>query len=693
MGWGMKVARLTVFRAWCWWRALAVLAAGVALVGWLAPALARDATDALNYAARPAISGVKVSPSGQHAAVVWRVGGQPAVAAVIDLGNPSDVKVVGGFPRAEVDGVGWINDQRLHFFASETNSGAWIDDGEAGVFAVDRDGENLRQLIAWSWANDETSSRLRSRILTYGWRIHRTLDDGSPDVIVAYSRTDNHNDPLPERLARMDTLTGRLRSIRRDAPAFASGWLLDAAGEPRVVSVDRDGRSKLYWRAAGADAWTLLDDVSYQSYEALQPLALEADGTLIVATARGSDTVRLFGYRPDRRELDTEPIVALKGFDIVPDLQTDTRTGRVVGVHTTADRPLSVWFDERLALIQQIVDKSLPSGRFNRLHCGRCESNQRLVVNSWSDRHPGEFYVYDHAARKLQRIGQARPWIAENSQGRRSFHRVPARDGLSLPVVVTHPAAADKAQALPAVVLVHGGPWLRGADRGWDGEAQFLASRGWRVLQVEFRGSTGFGTRLFTAGLQQWGLAMQDDLADAVAWAAREGLVDPSRVCIVGASYGGYAALMGPVRNPQTYRCAASHVGVTDLGLMFNSQWHDISAQNKRYLLPDLLGHPERDAERLRQTSPLHRVSEIKVPVLLAQGLLDRRVPKEHADIFESAARRAGVDVERVDYPVEGHGFTIAANQADYWRRLDAFLRRSLNPSLQSAAAASAPTR
>lgn len=656
-----------------------LLAAAGLMAALVAPAAAKDLPDPLAFAATPAIRNVVVSPSGDHAALVWRVRDQPAVAAVIDLARPADVKIVGGFPRSQVQSVGWVNDRRLHFFAVESGSGASVEQGDAGHFAVDRDGENLRQLIDWRWRNDETSSRIRSRILTFGWYVHQALDDGSADIMVVQRSSDLDNDALPPKLARLNTLDGTLRLMNRDAPDGADGWLLDAAGEPRVVTVERDGRHKVFWRAPGQEGWALLQDEPLLSEQRLQPLALEADGSLVVATVRNGDTSALYGFHPGRKALETEPIVALKGFDVIPRIEVDTRTRRVVGLHTTADRELSLWFDERLAQIQQTVDKSLPAGRTNRLLCGRCESAQRFVVRSSSDRHPGEYYVYDHGKRSLQRIGESRPWIAESQQGRRSFHRVAARDGLALPVVVTHPAGADAATPLPAVVLVHGGPWARGSDLGWDAEAQFLASRGWRVLQVEFRGSTGFGERHFRAGWKQWGLAMQDDLADAVAWAAKEKLVDAARVCIAGASYGGYAALMGPVRHPQVYRCAASHVGVTDLDLMYSSRWNDISAQAKRHGLPALLGDPKADAERLRQASPLHRVREIKVPVLLAQGTLDRRVPKEHADAFERAARAAGVVIERVDYPDEAHGFVRDVNRADHLRRLGDFLARSLN--------------
>jgi dipeptidyl aminopeptidase/acylaminoacyl peptidase len=356
-----------------------------------------------------------------------------------------------------------------------------------------------------------------------------------------------------------------------------------------------------------------------------------------------------------------------------------------VGLHTRGSRPISLWFTERLATVQKAVDNALP-GRTNTLQCGRCESTRYFLVYSRSDTHPGEYLRYDHLEKTLLRLSAARPWLDEAQQARRSFHRVASRDGLSLPVYVTHPrgstvsdaASANQATRLPAVVIVHGGPWVRGHDLIWDAEAQFLASRGYRVVEVEFRGSTGYGWRHFKAGWKQWGTAMQDDLADAVAWAAREGLIDGSRVCIFGSSYGGYAALMAPLRHPGLFRCAASFAGVTDIGLLYNAEWGDLTEESKRFSLPVLVGDPKVDAPMLDAASPLKRVAELKVPVLLAYGTADRRVPPEHAERFNNAARDAGIKVERVIYHDEGHGFTRSQDHADFLRKLEAFLARAL---------------
>jgi len=245
-------------------------------------------------------------------------------------------------------------------------------------------------------------------------------------------------------------------------------------------------------------------------------------------------------------------------------------------------------------------------------------------------------------------------------------------------VYVTRPAGARDGEPLPTVVLVHGGPFLRGHDLRWDPWAQFLASRGYVALEVEYRGSTGYGFKHFRAGWKEWGRAMQDDLADAVAWAAQQKLVDPKRVCVVGASYGGYAALMGPIRNPGVYRCAVSFAGVSDIDLMSDLVLSDMSEDWKRYGMPQLIGDTKTDRALLDAASPLRQAAKIGVPVLLVHGRLDRRVPIDHSEKFLGEARRAGVKVDWIEYSDEGHGFVNPANEADFLRRMEEFLARWL---------------
>jgi dipeptidyl aminopeptidase/acylaminoacyl peptidase len=627
-----------------------------------------------HYTRGATISSVAISPSGQRLALLTTSDRGRRVAAVIGLAPLSPMKVVASFADAHVNWVRWVNDDRLVFAAAQ--DGVLDMEDMAGTFAVDHDGQGLRQLIAHRVAIPSTGTNLIARMLTYEWSVYGTGDDGSADVLVRRATWDGQGDRVDDRPARLNTVTGELTRLGRGMPSGSSAWVFDRKYEPRVVSVFRDGRHKIYWRQTADGDWQQIEDFPWFGNDGFVPRYLESDEQLIVEAYNGRDASALYTYDLRARKLGAEPLLALGRYDVDAMLETDSRTQRLVGVHTRAERPLSVWFDARMAAIQKAVDGALPAGRSNRIYCGRCESSRFFVVLSQSDRQPGEYFLFDEEKRALQRIGAARPWIDEATQGKRSFHRVSARDGLSLPVYVTHPAGSSATDALPAVILPHGGPYVRGVDLLWAPEAQFLASRGYRVIEPEFRGSDGYGFAHYRAGFRQWGLAMQDDLADVLKWAAQERLVDPSRVCIYGGSYGGYAALMALPRHPELYRCAASFAGVTDLDLMYTSALSDITRQSKRYALPQVLG--ERGSAALRDNSPLHRVADMKAPVLLAHGGLDRRVPIAHADAFADAAKRAGVAIERTDYPKQAHGWFDSADHADFLGRLERFLARSL---------------
>ena len=261
------------------------------------------------------------------------------------------------------------------------------------------------------------------------------------------------------------------------------------------------------------------------------------------------------------------------------------------------------------------------------------------------------------------------------------FVRIKARDGLEVPMYYTLPPASFGKSSLPTVVLLHGGPWVRGKRWGWDPDAQLLASRGYLVLEPEFRGSTGYGFKHFQAGWRQWGLAMQDDVADATRWAIAKGLADPGRVCVAGASYGGYATLMALVRESDLFKCGIAWVAVTDINLLFTANWSDTTDSARRYGMRTMIGDPEIDAAQLKAASPLANASNIKQPLLLAYGGTDLRVPLEHGRRFRDAVTVSNPNVEWVVYGDEGHGWSKLETRIDFWTRVEQFLRANLGPS------------
>jgi dipeptidyl aminopeptidase/acylaminoacyl peptidase len=274
--------------------------------------------------------------------------------------------------------------------------------------------------------------------------------------------------------------------------------------------------------------------------------------------------------------------------------------------------------------------------------------------------------------------------------GQRDFVRFKARDGLSIPAYVTKPPKSLGTGPWPMVVLVHGGPWVRGGQWPWDADAQFLATRGYLVVEPEFRGSLGYGGKLYRAGFKQWGLAMQDDVADAATWAIAQGLADRQRVCIAGASYGGYATLMGLIKNPEIFRCGVEWVGVTDINLMYSITWSDASYIWKEAGMPELIGDRVKDAVQLETTSPLKQAARLTQPLLMAYGTQDRRVPIKHGTAFRDAVVKTNPNVEWIEYPGEGHGFYLTQNRVDFWTRVEAFFARNLRGGGGSALAESA---
>jgi dipeptidyl aminopeptidase/acylaminoacyl peptidase len=348
----------------------------------------------------------------------------------------------------------------------------------------------------------------------------------------------------------------------------------------------------------------------------------------------------------------------------------------VLGINYLTDARGTAWLVPEMKKLQADVDKLLP-GTVNMLDCGLCQNPGYVLVKSWSDHQPMVFRLYNAKSGSMEVLALARPWIKAGEMATREMMRFEARDGLSIPVHVTLPNG--RSGPAPTVVMVHGGPNLRGGEWVWDDESQFLASRGYVVIEPEFRGSTGFGMKHYEAGLKKWGTGMIDDVADATKWAVKQGYADPRRICIAGASYGGYATLMGLIRYPDLYRCGIAWAAVTDLEMMFSSNWSDLSDYHKEYRLPILLGDPDADKQMLKDTSPVNLVAKLTQPLLIAHGKLDPRVPIRHGAKFYDAVSSNNKNVEWVVYPDEGHGWYLEADDFDFWGRAEKFLAKNLH--------------
>jgi dipeptidyl aminopeptidase/acylaminoacyl peptidase len=632
-----------------------------------------------SFFSEPTIRFAELSPAGHYVSMLMRVADGKQVLAVRDTADLTKVTVAATFETSRIADVRWINEDRIGF----TLKNPKLDFiGNLDEFAVDRDGKNLVHLISGSWDHQQESvgSHMKDKVLTAEYGFFDSTHDGSDDVIVSKYIFNNVDDyPVSSRLYRLNTRTHQLKDLLPGAqPANVRNWLLDSDSRPRVAVSEAKGRCIVWYRAVDATDWSEINNADCFNDARFQPLFFDSRNTLFVR-AGYKDRTALFQYDLDKRELAKEPFVDIEGFDFSGGFEQDYVARKILGVHVLADAAGTEWLDPAMKAIQQKINVLLPQ-TINHISCAMdCAKPPAVLVRAQSDRQPTSYYVYTPGDGKIIGLGSSHPDIKPAQMGRRDFYRFAARDGLQIPVYVTRPPGKP-ASPLPAVLLVHGGPYVRGASWEWDNEAQFLASRGYLVLQPEFRGSTGFGYQHFRAGWKQWGRAMQDDLADTVAWAVGKGWADPKRVAIMGASYGGYATLMGMIRDPGLYRCGIEWAGVTDLDLMLTAVQSDLSEDARRYDMRTLVGDPEADAAQFAEFSPLRRAAELKQPLLMAHGGQDKRVPVIHATRFHNAVMEQNRNVEWVVYADEGHGWRLEATRLDFWKRVDAFLAKNLAP-------------
>nr|WP_315252804.1 alpha/beta fold hydrolase [uncultured Duganella sp.] len=629
----------------------------------------------------PQIDHVTLSPGGGHVAMTVVLPSGEQALVIRDTARPTDVKVVAqaDLIKAGFADLHWISDQRIGYTVKNLYRGVRSNLDE---FAVDRDGSNSKHLISGNLSYQQETPigtlMAAKRVLTSDYAYHSVIDDGSDEILVEkYTWNQTDRGPASSRMHLLNSRTGSIRqAFEGTQPERSLYWLTDNQGQPRVVQTEIGGRCITSYRKPDNSGWVELDSGSCFQDKRFTPLFFDGANALFVRTAHQGHGA-LFRYDLKTMQLAKEPLVETAGFDFVGTPVIDYPSRRVVGLHINTDAGGSVWFNAALKAEQAKIDALLP-GAINTIHCAqRCLASPVLLVQSDTDRQPTQYALYTRASGQLIGLGSIHPEIQPAQMGARSFHRYAARDGRQIPVYVTLPAGKASAPR-PAVVLVHGGPNMRGSSWEWDAEAAFLASRGYVVIQPEFRGSTGFGFEHFEAGWKQWGGTMQDDLADAALWAIKQGWADPKRIGIMGASYGGYATLMGLIKHPEIFRTGVEWAGITDIRLMFSSHDSDMSEENLGYGMRTVVGDPEQDRAAFDRASPLLRAAELKQPLLMAHGNDDRRVPVVHADRFRTAVQAHNQQVTSLQYENEGHGWRNEKTRLDFWSKVEAFLDQNL---------------
>lgn len=584
-----------------------------------------------------------VSPDGTHLAYLAPDGGVLNVW-VGPIGRDDYQPVTRDRDRG-VRSYAWAHDRRHLLYLQDTDG-----DENWRLYKVDRNGARTTDLTPFDGVQVQILAHTKRR---------------PHEVLLAI----NKDDPRRHDVYHLDLRTDRLERIARN-PGDVVGWVADAHLAVRAkVATREDGGAELRVRRTTDGAWE--SAIVWPPDDALSsgPVGFTLDGNgLYLLDSRDVNAARLVRWDLSSgavREIAADPQYDVSGVMLHP----DTRQVQMVSF-------------VKARLEHRVIDEAITPdiSAIARLNSGdydiiaRDHADTTWVVEFTEDVHPVSYYLFDRATRAGHYLFTARPRLSAYTLAPMRPISFTARDGLAIHGYLTLPVGAHQSP-LPTVLLVHGGPWHRDVW-GYNPEAQWLANRGYAVLQVNFRGSTGYGKAFLNAGNKEWGGKMHDDLVDAVRWAVAQRVANPERVAIFGGSYGGYAALVGATFTPELFRCAVDIVGPSSLITFIETippYWTAYLSMLRRRV-----GDPETEREFLKARSPLFRVDQIRIPLLVAQGANDPRVKQSESEQIVAAMRDKGIDHEYLVFPDEGHGFAKPENRLKFYAAAEQFLARHL---------------
>lgn len=631
-----------------------------ALLGVLAAPLSASAAPTAKlpieaFAQIPFMDDPLLSPDGKHIAARYRAGDK-RVLAVLELGGEQvAAKATIDIEKTAVLGYQWAGNGRLlvRMAVVVPVLGAWLP---------------AHSLVAYELATKKLVSLSRDLGGLDNDNVIYTDPAGSYVLI-----SGRKNLFVQPSVFRVDAATGKAKVVQ-PAVQGIDQWFADTNGVVRAGFAYQNRRWKLFYRDTPDAKLRQIDSRQAQADDSvIEGVRFMGDATR-GAVLTNSRTGRFAAYRYDFTT-DTlgEPIFEHTVADATDLIVSDDGT-RVEGVAYEDDRPRIAWLDPARKELQRKLDAALP-GKLNRV-INTTRDGRLILFWSGAANDPGGYFLFDVSARRIQNLARPYDQIRPENLSEVKPVTYTARDGLPIPAYLTLPHGRQ-ARNLPLIVMPHGGPFARDSW-SYDPWVQMLADRGYAVLQPNFRGSTGYGRAFVEKGYGQWGLAMQDDLDDGMDWLVKQGIADPKRTCIMGASYGGYAALWGAIRYPERYRCAISLAGVTDLRSMLRYDRRQFAATRyARQWETKIQGEEKRD---LDSVSPLQQAAHLSVPLLLAHGERDTNVPFTQATKLRDALKAAAKPVDFVSYPESGHNFSRSEDSIDFMKRVEAFLAKH-NPA------------
>jgi dipeptidyl aminopeptidase/acylaminoacyl peptidase len=608
-----------------------------------------------------AVSNVKISPDGKSLAMV-RHDGTNFYLVSVDLGSLRSQVVCSGNVRDYM----WVSDERLVVEGGGEHSG--------GMFGVNRDGRKRKVLLmatsaqVTDWYCD---GRPRSWVRFYDVLEHSRKD--FPFILV--SSEDMNLWPFSQsfekpEVRRVNVLTGH-SEVAAPNPGDVVQWFTDRHGQVRLALAIRKETARLLHRASREQPWEAVLEGKLLA-EDIMPIGFAPDNRrFYVASRAGQNTLGLYLFDPATGRLG-DCLWRHERYDLCGVRYTAAKAD-VGGVLYEAERLECHWFDATNRALAARLDKALP-GLVKR-PIGESEDGSKTLYFAYSDRTPGAYYLLHSDRNKLDRIAEVASWIKLEDMAEMRPITYPTRDSLQVHGYLTLPKGRE-ARQLPLILMPHGGPWVRDSW-AFDGRVQFLANRGYAVLQPNYRSSTGYGLAFIEAGYKQHGLKIQDDLADGAAWAVREGIADPKRIAIFGTSYGGYAALIALSQTPELYRCGIIYAGLTDLSRQL--RYFAGRAPQMAQAFPEMrTGDNRTDKDLLPEVSPASLIPKIQAPVMLIYGGEDYVVPADQSRRLERTFSANGKICEFICERSEPHVFTTPTNVFKLYNRIEVFLRKHL---------------
>ena len=589
----------------------------------------------------PEKSGFDLSPNGEYLAFLAPY--QNRMNLHIQKVGSEEVTRITQVTERDIAGYFWADDAQLVYLQDHGG------DENFYLTVVNRNGEGERALT--------DIENVRTQIID-------DLEDIPNEMIIAL----NERNPEVFDPYRLNIATGERQMIAEN-PGNIVGWMTDHAGALRIAMTTDGVNTTLLYRDKEEDDFQPLITTNFK--ESVSPLFFTFDNQHFYAASNLGRDKSAIVQVDTRTGEEIEKLFEHPEVD-VSHLSYSRKRKVLTGIAYTTWKTERKFLDETTEALYNRLKRDL--GEYEISITSHNKNEDVFIVRTHSDRSLGAYYLFDQKQDTLEKIIEVSPWLKEEHMAEMKPIQYSSRDGLTIHGYLTLPVGLEP-KGLPVVVNPHGGPWAR--DRwGFNPEIQFLANRGYAVLQTNFRGSTGYGRSFWEASFRQWGLSMQDDITDGVQYLINAGIAHPDHVAIYGGSYGGYATLAGLTFTPDLYACGVDYVGVSNLFTFLQTippYWKPMLE-----MMYEMVGHPEELKTQLEATSPALQAEKIKAPLLIAQGAKDPRVNKAESDQMVEALRKREVEVEYLVKENEGHGFHNEENRFEFYEAMERFLKEHL---------------